>query len=172
MGLSEDNIMKKRGSYISVIALAAIIAALALSSSADSVYTTENDPLVSLSYVQQLKYEIANELAASFDEGSFAEYTANAKYQTVRLEKWQAINSTGVCEIILRSGTAYAQITDENNIAAGVGFSDVTAGIEITNGLSVPKNHCLLSSAGDGRNVLVSSDVAYFLVKGEFSVVG
>ena len=155
-----------------MIALAAIIAALALSSSADSAYSTENDPLVSYSYVQQLKNEIANELAASFDDGSFAEYTANAKYKAIRLEEGQSINASGVCEVILRSGAAYAQITDKGNIAAGVGFSDVTGGVEITNGLSVPKNHCLLASAGDGRNVVVTSDVAYFLVKGEYSVVG
>ena len=164
--------MKKIERYFAAAILVFVFLAFAAGASADTAYSTEKDPLVTQSYVNKIKNEIAEELASSMDDGSFADYVANAGYKAVRLEKGQSVNAAGTCEIILRAGTAYASVTDKGNIAAGVGFSDVTEGVEITNGLSVPKNHCLLASAGDGRNVVVTSDVAYFLVKGDYSVVG
>lgn len=164
--------MNRLNRYFSILVLCAVIFTVGSFATGDSAYSTANDPLVSLSYVEDLKEQIVTELYAKVDPDALADYLKSSSFTFERLYKGQQLIATGSCEIVLRSGKATAVITDPANIAAGVGFSDMTAAAEITNGTAVTKNHLLLASAGDGRLIEVTSDVAYFMVRGDYSVVG
>ena len=164
--------MAKLQRYFSLFILLAVIFTVGSFAAADNKYSTESDPLVSLSYVQDLKKEIVNDLYKKVDANKLSEYLKSSSFEFVKLSKGQQIAATGSCEIILRSGAGKAKITDSANIANKVGFSDLTAGVEVTNGAAVQKNHLLLASAGDGRIITVTSDTAYFMARGDYTVVG
>ncbi len=164
--------MNRLNRYFSILVLCVVIFTVGSFATGDSVYSTANDPLVSLSYVEDLKEQIVTELYAKVDSDALVDYLKSSSFTFERLYKGQQLIATGSCEIVLRSGKGNAIITSPANIAAGVGFSDMTAAAEVTNGMAVAKNHLLLASAGDGRMIEVTSDVAYFMVRGDYSVVG
>lgn len=164
--------MAKIQRYFSLFILLAVIFTVGSFAAADNRYTTENDPLVSLSYVQDLKKEIVNDLYEKVDAGKLGEYLNSSEFGFKKLKKGQQLAATGSCEIILRSGAGTAVILDPANVAAGVGFSDLTAGAEVKNGESVQTNHLLLASAGDGRLITVTSSTAYFMIRGDYTIVG
>ena len=70
----------------------------------------------------------------------------------------------GGSEIILRSGSAlsYTESTD--------GIIDVTLGQEYYNGQSLTANHLLIVSRDDGRGAAVTSEEAWFIVKGGYTI--
>ncbi len=92
------------------------------------------------------------------------------KYIVVHLTKGQKLFSAGEntesLEIILRAGNAEAisPFTDQ-------GIADLTASLELLNGDSLVKNNYTIIPRGqDGRGILVTSQEAYFLVRGVYSV--
>ena len=162
--------MARRQKYFSLLLLTVIIFTIGSFAAGDSSYSTEKDPLVSLSYVESLREKIVNDLYSRIDDGTMKELLNTFHY--VMLTKGQQLVSKGSCEIILRAGTGTVEITDQLNINAGVGFSDLTGACEVTNGMSVARNHLLMSSAGDGRIINVTSNTAHFMVRGDYQVVG
>ncbi len=164
--------MGKVQRYISMLILLAVVFTVGSFAAADNQYSTENDPLVSLSYVQDLKKEIVRELYEKADAGALGEYLKSSSFTYLKLTKGQQLAATGSCEIVLRSGGCVAVILDPAHVASGGGFSDLTEGAEVKNGEYVKKNHLLLASAGDGRLVTVTSNNAYFMVRGDYTVVG
>lgn len=164
--------MNRLNRYFSILVLCVVIFTVSSFAAGDSSYSTETDPLVSLSYVEDLKQQIVTELYEKADSDSLGDYLKSASFTYEQLYKGQKLVATGSCEIVLRSGKGTAIITGAANIANGVGFSDMTAACEVTNGAAVLKNHLLLASAGDGRMIEVTSDVGYFMVRGDYSVVG
>lgn len=92
-------------------------------------------------------------------------------YVVVHIGQGDALFSAGKCEIILRSGKASVCVTSQVNVANGIGLSDLTAGAEITHGTAVPTNHQLLVPRADGRGIVVTSDEAYIMVRGDFEIV-
>lgn len=178
-----------------VIAVSLILS-LPFALSAASNAGTADDPLVTLSYINQtLKPEITQqihdqvyaelykeiwttfsedlktEILASVGVSTEGTPTAKANYEVVMLEGGQMLNATGACEIILSSGSALCYVTSPENIAAGVGLRDCTVGAEITNGNDVPLCHYVIIARGDGRGALVTSDIAYFMVRGAYEIV-
>ncbi|MBQ4054337.1 MAG: hypothetical protein IJD17_01390 [Clostridia bacterium] len=164
--------MNRLNRYISILVLCVVIFTVASFATGDSVYSTANDPLVSLSYIEDLKEQIVTELYSRVDSDALADYLRSSSFTFEQLSKGQQLIATGSCEVVLRSGKGTVVILNPVNVAAGVGFSDMTGACEVTNGMSVAKNHLLLASAGDGRLIEVTSDVAYFMVRGDYSVVG
>lgn len=164
--------MAKIQRYFSLLLLLAVIFTVGSFAAADNKYTTENDPLVSLSYVQDLKKEIVNDLYKKVDSNKLSDYLKSSEFEYVRLKKGQQLAASGSCEIILRSGTGTVRILDSANVANNIGFSDLTAGSEVVNGNSVKTNHLLLASAGDGRLIKVTSSTAHFMVRGDYTIVG
>ena len=143
---------------------------------------SEGDPLVSRSYVDSrinqviamingsgqqsqpagggvdaaaLKREILSELAV--DNG--------AAFTPVRAVKGQLILGGEGAEIILRSGRASGFCPGEN------GLVNATTGIEIFNGFEIPINHLILVPRDDGRGVAVTSDEAWFIIKGGYQAL-
>lgn len=142
-----------------IIAAAFICVLLMVSVSADG-YSTENDPLVTLSYVEKIKEQILKELLNEIDN----------EYKVLEVFKGQTITAKNSCEIIFRSGTAKVVVTDEINLANSIGLSDITAGTELLKDADLPVNHCVIIPRGDGRGITITSDIAYLLIRGEYEI--
>lgn len=161
----------KRCRYI----IAAVLCCfLAIGINADTIYSTENDPLVTLSYVDKIKGEILEELKNELDIKDLIESMelpeTNYGYEILELKSGDVFWAKASCEIILRSGKADIIVTDENNIINRIGLSDLTDGKELLNNEALPINHYVIISRGDGRGVKITSDKAYLMVRGEYEV--
>jgi len=162
-------------------ALAAAAAAMIFSFYADSAsgsvasVDTSSDPLVTLSYVNEvLKPQLTNEILTKVNELLKAGAPASqplGQFEVVYLTSGQTLLAAEPIELVLRSGEGKAVVHLKENISNGVGLSDLTAGAEITNGLSVPRNHYIIVPRADGRGVLITSKDAYLLVRGEYEIV-
>lgn len=161
----------------------------------EKLYDPENDPLVSLSYIDEVvkpeyeakikelsdiiteltdtvialdeKLAAANEKIAAIS-GENPEVTENASslYEVVRLDKGAKLLAKSPCEIILRSGTAIAVSMIEN------GLNNITDGSELLNAAEIPLYNCLLVPRGDdGRGIQITSIEAYVMVRGDYEVV-
>ena len=164
--------MSRKQKVVSFVLLALVIFSIGSFAAGDSSYSMENDPLVSLSYVQNLKNEIVTDLYRKVDENALATYLKSSSFVFERMSKGQQLVATGSCEVVLRSGKGQVVITSASNLANNIGFSDLTAAKEVSNGKAVETNHLLLASAGDGRLITVTSNVAYFMVRGDYTIVG
>lgn len=154
-----------------------MLAALTLCVSADGVYSSHDDPLVSLSYVNDiLAPEIASQIMAKVE----AEYVkisdisiaSSGSYTYLSLSQGQTLMAGSCCEVILLDGVSAAVITSAANINAGAGLSDLTSGSVVKNGAAIPVNHYLVIPKGDGRGFTVTSDTANILVRGEYNITG
>ncbi len=155
---------------ISTILLLMIVTGVAVFAAGD--YSSSDDPLVTLSYVNdvlipQLKSEILAELGTQSSTSTQPSQTSEASgvYEVVHVTIGQQILPTEPCEIILRSGSAVAVTVD-----AGQGLSDVTGAKELLSGEALTKNHYVIVPRGDGRGVLVTSNEAYFMVRGGYTI--
>lgn len=120
---------------------------------------TENDPLVTLSYVNrsidQIRTYIDNKL--STQTGSTYEL------DIVNVSKGQFLLAKAGTEIILRGGKAIAVVSELG------GLTDITGGVDIGKDVEIPSNHLLIIPRDDGRGVYCTTD-AVFMVRGEYEV--
>lgn len=84
-------------------------------------------------------------------------------YDVVYLTKGQTI--VGSSEFILRSGSAAATCPGIN------GITDITDGVDLTNGMEIPWNHLLLVPRDDGRGITVTSVEAYIMARGQYTII-
>lgn len=125
---------------------------------------SENDPLVSLSYLEkrleQFKYYVDEKLSKT--NNNIQGNTSN-NLEVVEIFEGQSIIGKGGTEIILRGGKA--------KIIAGElgGLSDVTDGKDLGMGKSIPPEHLLIIPRNDGRGAYAVTD-AIFLVRGEYEI--
>ncbi len=154
-----------------------LLTALTLCVSADSAYSSVDDPLVSLSYVNDvLAPEIVDQVMAKVE----AEYikisdisSASAgAYTCVSLTNGQTLMADSCCEVILLDGVATVVVTAVTNVENGAGICDLTAGGVAVNGDVMPSVHYLVIPKADGRGFVVTSDTANILVRGEYHITG
>lgn len=215
--------MNLKNRYAAVAAAACVTAALmsvAISADAEPGYSTANDPLVTLSYIENLRYEMRTELKEELKaelteqirnemkneiksellhelgaENLVTEIRSsinldsllgdvelrraeiesmltagNVNYKVISLSRGQSLMCSGTCELILRSGEAVAVVTNSENVAGKIGLSDLTSGSELTDDSFIPRNHYIIIPRGDGRGLTVTSDVAYILARGEYTL--
>ena len=84
-------------------------------------------------------------------------------YDVVYLTKGQTI--VGSSEFILRSGSAVSTCPGIN------GITDITDGVDLTDGMEIPWNHLLLVPRDDGRGITVTSTEAYIMARGQYTVL-
>ena len=84
-------------------------------------------------------------------------------YDVVYLTKGQTI--VGSSEFILRSGSAISTCPGIN------GITDITDGVDLTDGMYIPWNHLLLVPRDDGRGITVTSVEAYIMARGQYTVI-
>jgi len=109
---------------------------------------SENDPVISLSYLKQVFQP---------------EITEQMSFKVVSLNAGQTLECKTGAELILRMGTAEVIATTKG------GLADVTVGYDLSNGTAMPSNHHLIVPVGDGRGVKATSE-CLVMVKGEYEI--
>lgn len=105
---------------------------------------------------EQIKDELLKEIGSST-------VNADLSYELVSLTKGQTLISCGALELTLRQGSATAITVDD-------GLSDLSAGKDLTSGEALVPDHYIVNPIGDGRGILITSDTAYVLVRGEYEI--
>lgn len=151
----------------------AVVAALAVISGAAAagVYAgsagTDQDPLVTLSYVEKRIQEVLTSVTAQIadlkKQSGSTGTSAAAAFEVVQAEKGSFVYFGGSTEFVIRGGKATAITT-----ALG-GLADLTAGRDIGMGQIVPDNHLILVPRDDGRGLSIQ-DTTIFLVKGAYTI--
>lgn len=159
--------MKKTGKTkltIIVAVVLAIVVSLCVFVAA-ATYDSTNDPLISLSYLTKYVNEALEPIKAAISGGGASKADA---FEAIFVEYGKEIQCTAATEVILRSGTAQIVSPFDNQ-----GLCDLTAGVDLKGGESVPKNHDLLIPRGsDGRGIkITSSNGAYVMVGGAYIIV-
>ena len=123
---------------------------------------SEEDPLVSLSYLEKSMDKIKLYIDEKLEEKGLGGGISNA-LEVVEIDEGQSIIGKSGTEIILRGGKA--------RILAGKlgGLSDVTDGKDLGMDVPVPANHLLIVPRDDNRGVLAITD-AIFLVRGKYEI--
>lgn len=158
---------------IILFSVAAAVAAAVLGLVLAAEYSAE-DPLISLSYLEQIFYpkvtsyvdQSVADSSASASESQEDENNAKAGYEVITLTQGQTLIANGSLELILRPGGAATVKSDipENGIA------DLTNAKELLNGEEIPINaYCLIPRA-DGRGIVCVSETAYVMVRGEYEI--
>ncbi|SHJ61823.1 hypothetical protein [Paramaledivibacter caminithermalis] len=146
---------------------------------------SEDDPIVTLSYVEkrieQIKYYInqnietinnssvgmnsqLQELKAKVEQlNNTSTAESQDKYRVVFVKAGSTIMFGESSEVIWRSGKA-AVIASQNG-----GLSDVTTGVDLTEGVEIPLNHLLIIPRNDGRGASVTVD-SYVMIKGAYTI--
>ncbi|MBE6571180.1 MAG: hypothetical protein E7656_02895 [Ruminococcaceae bacterium] len=186
---------KKKTTALIVAAVLCVIALVFPCFVLATDYVPENDPLVTLSYMkdvfgpslkQEIKDEIRAEAAAEAEkeieketettpeqgEAETAPDTddtapVNVGYAVVELCAGQKLSSkNGTVELIVRPGSsavAFSEIPEN-------GLSDISEMREVLNGEEVGINHAIIIPRNDGRGIVITSDKAYVLVRGDYIV--
>ncbi len=130
---------------------------------------SSNDPLISLSYIEntlkpQLEKYIDSKIGSmdnSYGGGSVS--SSGDKFTVVNLKKGNRLICEAGSELILRMGQAVIIATPKG------GLADTTAGYDLPDGTLMPSNHLLIVPVADGRGMLATSD-GIVMVKGGYSI--
>lgn len=130
---------------------------------------TKNDPLVSLSYLENKIDEFKEYVDMRISEIEESKSVEMVSFKVVELSAGQSIIGSEGTEIILRGGTEKGAGKAEVVASGNDGLSDITDGKDLKNGQEVPLNHLLIVPRDDGRGVCAITDSVY-LVKGDYEI--
>ncbi len=166
--------MKKNIRKAIIIGLAAVMGLGA--AGAAGVYAgsagSDQDPLVTLSYVEKRIQEVLTTVTAQIAElkkqtgsqtGTAGTAAGTAVFQVIQAEKGSFVYFGGSTEFIVRSGKVTVIATTNG------GLSDLTDGKDIAMGQTVPANHHMLVPRDDGRGLNIL-DTTFLLIKGPFTI--
>lgn len=159
--------MKKWGYGVVGAALALIVSTLSTGAAAPAEPGSDMDPVVTKSYVEQVKQELLGQIKSN--SGSDTKPTAPAGSSTLvveKVEEGQTVIGYAGTELILRTGKATAHTPGGD----GYGLPDLTSGTNITKGQSVPANHHLLLPQNDSRGLKIVKGPAYVMIRGSYTI--
>ena len=116
---------------------------------------TQDDPLVSVSYVNEVIMPQIKSYVDSQQSGN--------SFQVIEVKKGQKIIGIQGTEYILRMGSAKIIATQKGGIA------DATLGVDLPQNTPMPANHLLIVPFNDGRGVLMETD-GILLIKGTYTI--
>lgn len=130
---------------------------------------SSNDPLISLSYIEntlkpQLEKYIDSKIGSM--DNSYDDYvpsTSGDKFTVVNIKKGDRVICEAGTELILRMGQAVIIATPKG------GLADTTAGYDLPDGALMPSNHLLIVPVDDGRGLLATS-TGIVMIKGGYSI--
>ena len=156
----------------SLAVLFIMVLSLGQAFSADStrVPGSENDPLVTASWVEAKINERLRQLEGSGGAGMqppagepvYITLPAPT-YEVVSVSSGRKMLTGSGTEIILRSGSA---ILVEG---PGGGLSDLTSGTNLSAGDNIARDHLLLSPKDDGRGIMATTNTI-FMVRGDYNL--
>ncbi len=153
-------------------------------------YSSDEDPLVTLSYlnnvvIPQLKDELSALYTTSNDDGSKvltdensdestgadvslnSDGSAQGTYETIELNAGDTLSALSALEIIVRPGSIVTAVSPFEH----QGVADITNGVELYNDDEFSVNaYCIIPRGNDGRGLYVISEKAYILIRGEYEI--
>ena len=174
--------MKQRKGLVRLISGGLVTLALVGVAVAAGQQGSKNDPLVTLSYLEQQaipaileqvddkvadkQTQLEQKLAAVVD-GYVTEVEktlsgGSGSFQIVSLKAGQTVVGTEACEFLLRAGPAVC-VSD-----TAPGLIDTTSGSTLAGGQNLSANHLYLATI-DGRGVKASTDVT-IMVRGGYTI--
>lgn len=175
-----------RKNYAVVAVTAALICGTLYSVNAANVEPgTSADPVVTKSYVDEKISELMgvfnnsgtnNSVMTSKDKEEIVNSVMeqltglsgkveSSMYKPVSAKKGQTILGGEGSEIILRSGNAVGYCSGVDGIV------NATTGTEVSNGTKIQKNNLLIIPRNDGRGVKVTTEEAWFIIKGSYQII-
>ncbi len=188
--------MKKRKTAVVVgIIIASLLSVFALFSV--SAYS-ENDPLITLSYLQDILFPAFKEdimtqvntaieasghqITESDDAVPVVSDEAEDAKSVDGMENASSADATYTLLELTKGQTVMADSICEfivrpgSNVCAvspfpSQGIADITNGIEVLNGEKISINaYCLIPRGSDGRGMTVISDKAYIMIRGDYTI--
>lgn len=151
--------MKK---IISIVTITAIVCTLVYAFAAPG---TNDDPLVSLSYITDTLipeiHQYVDQKVANISGGSSG--TAET-FNVVDVKAGQTVKVGKGCEMILRMGSGTIIASQSG------GLSDVTAGYDLSDGENMPSNHLIICPLDDGRGIKVTA-TGKIMIKGMYTLI-
>lgn len=157
--------MRKDRWLLRAVVLLALSAALMTGASLAAEAGSSQDPLVTLSYLNDTFF---NSIMQRVDQ-RIAERTgqalpgASSSFVVVTLNDGQTLTGGVGCEVMLRVGGAVCVSPSDP------GLIDETAGATLANGASLLQNHLYMMTI-DGRGVRASGGTAKVLARGTYTV--
>ena len=130
---------------------------------------SSNDPLISLSYIEntlkpQLEKYIDSKIGSmGSSNGGSSVSSSGDKFTVVNFSKGDRLICEAGTELILRMGQGVIIATQKG------GLADTTAGYDLPDGALMPSNHLLVVPVADGRGMLATSN-GIVLVKGRYTI--
>lgn len=143
--------MKKRKR----IFLTAAALTLAFSAAASGAVGSDDDPLISLSYITNVVMPYIDRAVSS----------SGGEFTVVEVPAGKSITAGAGAELILRSGDGVISLYS----GASGGFADVTSGRDTLSGEKAEVNHHLICPRSDGRSIKANSKL-YVMVKGAYEI--
>lgn len=143
------------------------ITASAKESDTPETVASDSDPLVSLSYVNEvLKPQIIAEVLEKVGSGEIT--TAGSVYNDINLEGGKMLMLGTDCEFIYRGGGAVIITTSPEE---GDGVADMSDGQEFFSGKSLQFGHVYYASESDAvKYILITGERAYFTIRGNYEI--
>lgn len=107
---------------------------------------------------------IVDNVMAQIEDLSTANTSSALSFEPVQATQGQIVVGKEGAEIILRSGSAISYCSGAD------GIIDTSSGAEYFNGTELEKNHLIIVPRADGRGAVVTSQEAWFLVKGGYEI--
>ncbi|MCI8341638.1 MAG: hypothetical protein HFE62_00250 [Firmicutes bacterium] len=156
--------LKKKIAVLGVLTVLLIGGTIkSISASNNSYAGTSADPVVTKSYVDEAISSLLTALSPSENQTP-SNMEPEVAFVPVKAEMGEMLVGGEGAEIILRSGKAVSYCSGND------GIIDVSAGTEYFNGTSITANHLLIVPRDDGRGAIVTSDEAWFIVKGGYEI--
>lgn len=125
---------------------------------------TDEDPLVTLSFVEQRMEQLMHYIDEKIKSSSGDHFVEpGAGFEVVELKAGNSLIGGQSTELILRSGKATAIDSPMG------GLSDVTGAKDLIKNENVPTNHLLIIPRDDGRGIKATTDI-FVMVKGSYEV--
>lgn len=137
---------------------------------------TQDDPLISLSYLEEVVLpDLTSQLQEKFDTLSAqvdqrldkieesGVVSEGESYETVEVKAGQTVLGHAGTELIVRIGNAKAVCPGIN------GLVDATGGLDLANGKAIVNNHVYIIPREDGRGVAFSDD-GWIMIKGGYDI--
>lgn len=179
------NSKSRKTGIIVLTAIILVISAVVINAADGVTPGSEQDPIVTQSYVEQkseqIKYyidslvaqenaklkaelELKGQEISKLGEEIKSAAKAASKFQVVEMQKNQILIAGEGAEIIPRSGK-FSAIED-----AFGGLSDITAAKDLKNGEAVVNNHMLIAARGEGRGLKALADKSFLIIKGTYTL--
>lgn len=114
----------------------------------------ENDPVVTISYIESV-------LLPSLSKQ--IEQRVSPEFHVIEVQKGKSVMCEAGTNLILRKGIATIISTEKG------GLANVTSGVDLIDGMTVPANSLLIVPLSDGRGIMAIDDII-LMIKGNYTV--